>query len=68
MTVGNETFFKVEIPVLQDMVPRPYLTWLQKIWTLVPKTIKNHDGLKSFKQKIRKWKPDCPCSLCKVYL
>ena len=39
-----------------------------KIWTLIPKTIKNHDGLKSFKQKIRKWKPDCPCRLCKVYL
>ena len=39
-----------------------------KIWSLVPETIDNCDGLKSFKQKIRKWKPDCPCSLCKVYL
>ena len=39
-----------------------------KIWSLVPETIKNCDGLKSFKQKIRKWKPDCPCRLCKVYL
>ena len=34
-----------------------------KIWTLVPKTIKNCDSLKSFKQKIRKWKSDCPCRL-----
>ena len=39
-----------------------------KIWTPVPKTIKNCDSLKSFKQKIRKWKPDCPCRLYKVYL
>ena len=39
-----------------------------KIWSLVLETIKNCDILKSFKQKIRKWKPDCLCRLCKVYL
>ena len=39
-----------------------------KIWILVLETIKNCDSLKSFKQKIRKWKPHCPCRLCKVYL
>ena len=39
-----------------------------KIWPLVPETIKNCDSLKFFKQKIRKWKPDCPCRLCKIYL
>ena len=39
-----------------------------KIWSLVPETIKNCDSLKSFKQKIRKWKPDCPYRLCKIYL
>ena len=39
-----------------------------KIWTLVPETTKNCDSLKSFKQKIGKWKPDCPCRLCKAYL
>ena len=39
-----------------------------KIWILVPETIKNCDSLKSFKQKIRKLKPDSPCMLCKVYL
>ena len=32
-----------------------------KIWSLVLKTIKNPDNLKSFKQEIRKWKHDCPC-------
>ena len=26
MILENETFFKVEIPILKDMVPRPYLT------------------------------------------
>ena len=36
--------------------------------SLLPETIKNCDSLKSFKQKMRKWKPDCPCRLCKVYL
>ena len=36
-----------------------------KIWTRVSETIKNCDILKSFKQNIRKWKPDCPCRLCK---
>ena len=39
-----------------------------KIWTLFPETIKSCDRLKSFKQKIRKWKSDCPCRLYKVYL
>ena len=39
-----------------------------KIWTRVPKTTKNCDSLKSFKQKIGKWKPDCPRRLCKAYL
>ena len=39
-----------------------------KIWSLVSDTIKNCDSLKSFKQKMKKWKPDCPCRLCKVYL
>ena len=38
-----------------------------KIWSLVPETMNNCDSLKSFKHKI-KWKPDCPCRLCKVYL
>ena len=35
---------------------------------LVPETIKSCYSLKSFKQKIRKWKPDSLCRLCKVYL
>ena len=39
-----------------------------KIWSLAPETIKNCDSLKSFKPKMKKWKPDCPCRLCKVYL
>ena len=58
MIIENETFFKVEIHIL--ITP--------KIWLFVLKTIKNCDSLKSFKQKIRKWKPDYPCRLCKTYL
>ena len=38
------------------------------ICSIVPEIIKNCDSLKSFKQKIRKWKPDGPCRLCKIYL
>ena len=38
------------------------------IWSIVPEAITNCDSLKSFKHKIRKWKPDCPCRLCKIYL
>ena len=36
-----------------------------KVWSILSKFC---DSLKSFKQKIIKWKPDCPCRLCKIYL
>ena len=39
-----------------------------KIWSIVPQTIKESTSIYSFKTKIRKWKPDCPCWLCKRYL
>ena len=39
-----------------------------KIWAVVPQTIKNCTSLSSFKMNIRKWKPDCPCHLCKCFL
>ena len=39
-----------------------------KIWGLVPEIIKSSKTIDIFKNKIRKWKPDCPCSLCKTYL
>ena len=41
---------------------------LLKIWCLVPEIIKSSTRLDIFKNKIRKWKPDCPCCLCKTYL
>ena len=56
----NSSSVRYGTETIPDMAP--------KIWTLVPETIKNCDSLKSFKQKFRKWKPDCPCRLCKVYL
>ena len=38
-----------------------------KIWSIVPQTINESTSLYSFKTKMRKWKPDCPCRLCKRY-
>ena len=39
-----------------------------KVWALVPEKLKECSCLEAFKSKIRKWKPDCPCRLCKTYL
>ena len=39
-----------------------------KICSLVTETIINCESLRSFKQKIGKWKTDWPCRLYKVYL
>ena len=39
-----------------------------KIWSIVPQEFKNSQSLYSFKKAIRKWKPNCPCRLCKTYL
>ena len=43
-----------------------YLT--PKIRSLVPKAIKSSKSLDAFESKIRQWKPDCPCRLCRFYL
>ena len=39
-----------------------------KIWSIVLQELKNSQYLYSFKKGIRKWKPNCPCRLCKTYL
>ena len=43
-----------------------------KIWSLIPQNIKDSGFLPCFKKKkktkFRKWKPNCPCRLCKTYL
>ena len=39
-----------------------------KIWSIVPQELKNSQSLYSFQKSIRKWKPNCPCRLCKTYL
>ena len=39
-----------------------------KVWALVTEKLKECSCLEAFKSKIRKWKPDCPCRLCKTYL
>ena len=39
-----------------------------KVWEIVPFEIKNSDNVEVFKSKIRKWKPNCSCYLCKTYI
>ena len=43
-------------------------TDFSKSMALVPEKLKECSCLEAFKSKIRKWKPDCPCRLCKTYL
>ena len=42
--------------------------WIPKLWSLVPQNIKDSGYLPCFKKNIRKWKPKCPCRLCKTFL
>ena len=39
-----------------------------KIWDLVPKEMKQVTTLNEFKAKIKIWKLNCPCQLCRTYL
>ena len=40
-----------------------------KIWDIIPNNLKEETSLKSFKNKVKKWKPEkCPCKLCKTYI
>ena len=38
------------------------------IWNSIPPSIKKVTSLKAFKNRIKSWKPNCPCRLCKTYL
>ena len=39
-----------------------------KVWNIVPSEIKNSESVEVFKNKIRKWRPNCSCYLCKTYI
>ena len=39
-----------------------------KILSIVPEIINHSDSVESFKLGKLKWKPECPCRLCKTYL
>ena len=39
-----------------------------KIWSIESQEIENCKSLDYFKKYKRKWKPICPCRLCKTYL
>ena len=49
-------------------VPKRVKYGTQAISFLVPEKMKACSCLEAFKSKIRKWKPDCLCRLCKTYL
>ena len=36
-----------------------------KIWASIQQSIDNSSSMPCFKKSIRKWKPTCPCRLCK---
>ena len=38
------------------------------IWNAIPFNIKTATSLNAFKNRIKSWKPECPCRLCKTYL
>ena len=38
-----------------------------KIWTLIPVEYKKLP-LRKFSDEIKKWKPTCPCRMCKLYV
>ena len=40
-----------------------------KLWSLIPKELREVQSLIEFKKKIKLWKPDnCPCRICKIYI
>ena len=38
------------------------------IWNAIPLSIKTATSLNAFKNRIKSWKPNCSCRLCKTYL
>ena len=39
-----------------------------KLWEMVPIDAKNSKSVSEFKSKIKLWKPNCHCRLCKTYV
>ena len=39
-----------------------------KMWSVLPDDLKNIKSLNAVKIKIKQWKPNCPCKLCKLYV
>ena len=38
------------------------------IWNAIPINIKTATSLNGFKNRIKSWKPECSCQLCKTFL
>ena len=62
----NELYERDSKTVIYGTKTMPFLS--QKIWALIPKNIKHSSSLPCFKKSIGKWKPKCPCCLCKTFL
>ena len=39
-----------------------------RLWRLLPDNIKYSNSLEVFKEKIKSWKPNCPCKLCATFI
>ena len=62
----NELYVRNPKTVIYGTKTIPFLS--PKIWSLIPKNIKDSSSLPCFKNSIRKWKPNCPCRLSKTFL
>ena len=39
-----------------------------RLWKLLPENIRLSQSLEIFKEKIKSWKPMCPCKLCATFI
>ena len=60
----NELYSKNPKTVTYETESVSFMT--PKIWSIVLQELKTSQSLHSFKKGIRKWKPICPCWLCKT--
>ena len=62
--------FKVHIPLLNTKLKVKYSIryFGAAIWNAIPINIKTATPLNDFKNRIKSWKLECSCQLCKTFL
>ena len=62
--------FTVHIPLLNTelTVKNSIRYFIAVIWNAIPINIKTATSLNDFKNRIKSWKPECSCRLCKTFL